>query len=81
MFDAGGSYISLPVWIPFSRTIARALGVVLGRWVGATIGHQPYYREWSTNWELACQRMRLSFFQRKFAVDKNEDLSDKQHLN
>ncbi|KAI1377103.1 hypothetical protein F4677DRAFT_444908 [Hypoxylon crocopeplum] len=28
MFDAGGSYLSLPRWIPFSRTIARALGIL-----------------------------------------------------
>jgi hypothetical protein len=70
MFDAGGSYLSLPTWIPFSRTLARALGIVMGRWVGSLLGYQPYYRRWSTDWGLACERMRSSIFQRRFAVEE-----------
>jgi hypothetical protein len=70
MFDAGGSYLSLPTWIPFSRTLARALGIVMGRWVGSLLGYQPYYRQWSTDWGLACERMRSSIFQRRFAVEE-----------
>lgn len=72
MFDAGGSYLSLPTWIPFSRRIAQGLGVVMGRWIGALLGYQPYYRKWSGNWQLACERMRGSLFQRRFA-DREKD--------
>ncbi|KAI0835839.1 hypothetical protein F5Y06DRAFT_288929 [Hypoxylon sp. FL0890] len=67
MFDAGGSYLSFPRWIPFSRTIARALGIVLGRWLGGILGYQPFYRKWTTDWEFACRKMELSVFQRRFA--------------
>ncbi|KAF2688561.1 hypothetical protein K458DRAFT_440167 [Lentithecium fluviatile CBS 122367] len=73
MFDAGGSYMSLPVWIPFSKTIARAMGVGLGRWVGGFLGYQPYYKKWSTDWGLACRRMKSTFLQRRFAIDDKVD--------
>ncbi|KAI1138342.1 hypothetical protein F5Y05DRAFT_404125 [Hypoxylon sp. FL0543] len=67
MFDAGGSYLSLPRWIPFSRTIAQALGIVVGRWIGGILGYQPFHRKWTTDWEFACRKMEMSFFQRRFA--------------
>ncbi|KAI1817209.1 hypothetical protein GGS20DRAFT_582717 [Poronia punctata] len=72
MFDAGGSYLSLPTWIPFSRTIARALGVVVGRWVGGILGYQPFYEEWTTDWELACEKMNMSVFQTRFTRRERE---------
>jgi hypothetical protein len=43
------------------------MGIVVGRWIGALLDYQPYYRKWSTDWELACNRMNNSLFQRKFA--------------
>lgn len=67
MFDAGGSYLSLPRWIPFSRTIARALGIVVGRWIGGILGYQPFYRKWTTDWQFACRKMEQTIFQRRFA--------------
>ncbi|KAJ3566272.1 hypothetical protein NPX13_g7198 [Xylaria arbuscula] len=67
MFDAGGSYLSLPRWIPFSRTIARSLGIVGGRWVGGILGYQPFFEKWTTDWELACLKMDMSIFHRRFA--------------
>ncbi|KAI2607914.1 hypothetical protein GGR54DRAFT_396669 [Hypoxylon sp. NC1633] len=67
MFDAGGSYLSLPRWIPFSKTLARALGIFVGRWVGGFLGYQPFYRKWTTDWQSACQKMERSVFQRRFA--------------
>jgi hypothetical protein len=73
MFDAGGTYLSLPPWIPFGQTISISLGVVLGRWIGGLLGYQPFYRKWTSDWELACQKMEASVFQRRFAVRDKED--------
>ncbi|KAI1326339.1 hypothetical protein F5Y16DRAFT_400408 [Xylariaceae sp. FL0255] len=67
MFDAGGSYLSPPSWLPFGRYISRFMGVLVGRWIGALMGYQPYQPEWSTDWALACAKMESSTFQRKFA--------------
>ncbi|KAJ2996567.1 hypothetical protein NUW58_g929 [Xylaria curta] len=67
MFDAGGSYLSLPTWIPFSRTVARGLGIVVGRWVGGVLGYQPFFKKWTTDWDLACRKMEMSIFHRHFA--------------
>lgn len=72
-FDAGGSYLSLPSWIPFGQYIAMALGVILGRWVGGMIGIQPYYQKWTTDWNTACERMEKSYFQRRFAKKPKVD--------
>ncbi|GKZ33528.1 hypothetical protein AbraIFM66950_003430 [Aspergillus brasiliensis] len=70
MFDAGGSYLSLPEWVPFGPTLAMGLGILLGRWLGGLLGYQPYYRSWTRDgdWDMACDRMEESFFQRRFAV-------------
>ncbi|TGJ87168.1 hypothetical protein E0Z10_g1587 [Xylaria hypoxylon] len=67
MFDAGGSYLSLPTWIPFSRTIARGLGIVVGRWIGGLLGYQPFLGEWTTDWDLACRKMEMTIFHKRFA--------------
>ncbi|KAJ8105463.1 hypothetical protein ONZ43_g7417 [Nemania bipapillata] len=67
MFDAGGSYLSLPTWVPFSRTVARGLGIVLGRWVGGLLGYQPFFKKWTTDWDLACRKMETSIFHRRFS--------------
>ncbi|KAI9784389.1 MAG: hypothetical protein M1816_000860 [Peltula sp. TS41687] len=67
MFDAGGSYLSFPWWVPFSRSLSRAVGIVVGRWIGGLLGYQPFYRKWTSDWELACNKMETSFFQRRFA--------------
>ena len=66
-FDAGGSYLSLPWWVPFGQTVSRTMALVVGRWVGGFLGYQPFYRKWTTDWDLACQKMESSLFQRRFA--------------
>ncbi|KAK2603995.1 hypothetical protein QQS21_003831 [Conoideocrella luteorostrata] len=74
-FDAGGTYVSLPPWVPFGQSISMAIGVVVGRWLGGILGYQPFYRKWTTDWDLACSKMETSFFQRRFAdrsLKKNE---------
>jgi hypothetical protein len=67
MFDAGGSYLSFPWWVPFGQNISRGLGILLGRWVGAMLGYQPFHRGWTTDWQLACEKMETSVFQKKFS--------------
>ena len=70
MFDAGASYLALPTWIPLGKHLSRVLGIVLGRWIGGLLGYQPFYRKWTTDWELACQKMERSLLQRRFADPK-----------
>ena len=43
------------------------MGVVIGRWLGGLLGYQPFYRKWTTDWDLACSKMETSIFQRRFA--------------
>ncbi|GKT43287.1 putative oxidoreductase YfjR [Colletotrichum spaethianum] len=67
-FDAGGTYVSFPSWVPFGQYVSLGLGVVVGRWIGSgLLGYQPFYRKWTTDWDLACQRMQQTIFQRRFA--------------
>ncbi|KAI4221633.1 MAG: hypothetical protein LQ349_007796 [Xanthoria aureola] len=73
MFDAGGSYLAPPSWIPGGRLISQAVGIAMGRWLGAILGYQPFYREWTTDWSSACDKMDESYFQRKFADRKKMD--------
>ncbi|KAI4218278.1 MAG: hypothetical protein L6R36_009038 [Xanthoria steineri] len=68
MFDAGASYLSLPPWVPFGRTLSRMAGIVLGRWIGGLLGYQPFYKEWTSDWDLACRKMETSWFQRRFSA-------------
>ncbi|KAL1981629.1 hypothetical protein VTN96DRAFT_2401 [Rasamsonia emersonii] len=72
MFDAGGSYLSFPSWVPFGKSLSQALGIVLGRWIGGLLGYQPYYRKWTADWELACQKMETTVFQRRFVGRKGD---------
>ncbi|KAK4148767.1 hypothetical protein C8A00DRAFT_38645 [Chaetomidium leptoderma] len=70
MFDAGDSYLTLPWWVPFRSTVSQAVGVVGGRWIGGLLGYQPFYKEWTTEWDLACEKMETSIFQRRFSDRK-----------
>ncbi|KAK7959064.1 uncharacterized protein PG986_003918, partial [Apiospora aurea] len=80
MFDAGGRIFPLPSWVPFRRTVAVAVGVALGRWLGGLLGYQPYYREWTTDWQLACGKMETSWFYRRFADRRvKKDSCAKKH--
>ncbi|KAF2432529.1 hypothetical protein EJ08DRAFT_686770 [Tothia fuscella] len=54
MFDAAGSYLSLPQWILWGYTLSHVLGILTARWVGGLLGYQPYYRDWSSDWNLVC---------------------------
>ncbi|KAF2728579.1 hypothetical protein EJ04DRAFT_591074 [Polyplosphaeria fusca] len=71
-FDAGGSYMTLPWWTPFRRTLSQAIGIIVGRWVAAFLGYQPYYRKWSTDWALAESKMSSSMFYRGWTKGKTE---------
>ncbi|KAK4235970.1 protein SchB [Achaetomium macrosporum] len=65
-WDAGDSYVTLPWWVPFRSFVSRAMGVVVGRWLGGLLGYQPFYKCWTSDWELACSKMERSVFQRRF---------------
>lgn len=67
MFDAGGTYAAPPAWLPFGHTFSKLAGVVIGRWLGGLLGYQPFYRKYSSDWELACEEMGSSIFQKRFA--------------
>lgn len=67
MWDTGGTYLTLPWWVPFRSTVSLAMGVVVGRWIGGLLGYQPFHRCWTTDWDLACAKMETSVFQRRFA--------------
>lgn len=73
MFDAGGTYLSLPRWIPLNKWIAWALGIAMGRWLGGILGYQPFYRKWTTDWQLACWKMPSSIIQRRFIDTTREN--------
>ncbi|KAK4185134.1 hypothetical protein QBC35DRAFT_504344 [Podospora australis] len=73
-FDAGGTYLTLPWWVPFRQSVSIGLGIILGRWVGSgLLGYQPFYRKWTSDWELACKVMEANLFQRRFSVRDKED--------
>ena len=66
--------MSFPWWVPFGQSISIALGVVVGRWIGSgLLGYQPFYRKWSSDWEMACKMMESNIFQRRFAVRTKDD--------
>jgi hypothetical protein len=70
MFDAGDSYLSPPWWIPFRGFVGLWVGIIVGRWIGSLLGYAPFYPEWTTDWQAACDHMEKSWFHRRF-VDRN----------
>jgi hypothetical protein len=73
MFDAGGSYMSFPSWLPFGRRLAQLTGIVLGRWVGGLLGYQPFHSKWTSDWQTACKKMETLPFLKKFADRSKHD--------
>ncbi|CAD6575409.1 MAG: hypothetical protein ASARMPRED_007219 [Alectoria sarmentosa] len=65
MFDASSTYLSLPGWVPFRSFWGYWLGVIVGRWIGGFLGYAPFYPEWTTDWDAACDKMDR-WSQRKF---------------
>ncbi|KAK8100147.1 uncharacterized protein PG998_008461 [Apiospora kogelbergensis] len=57
MWDAGGSYLAVPWWVPCGKRLSQAAGVVVGRWVGGLLGYRPYQARWTSEWEAARTRM------------------------
>jgi len=68
MFDAGDTYLSPPSWVPFRAFFGFWLGIILGRWIGGLLGYAPFYPEWTTDWQAACDKMEKSWFHRRFAI-------------
>lgn len=67
MFDAGDSYLSPPWWVPARRMVGKALGIVVGRYIGGMLGYKPFYPEWTTDWEAACDKMESCWATRRLA--------------
>ncbi|KAI9839440.1 MAG: hypothetical protein M1819_002065 [Sarea resinae] len=67
MYDAGGSYLPGPSYLPFRRTIGILMGVVIGRWIGGLLGYRPFHKEYTTDWDYAVAKMRSSVCQRHLA--------------
>lgn len=68
MFDAGHSYLSPPSWVPFRSVVGLWLGIILGRWIGGLIGYAPYYPEWTTDWQQACDKMEQTWVHKRYSI-------------
>ncbi|GME33701.1 putative cupin -type protein [Neofusicoccum parvum] len=59
-FDGGDCYLvpelPLPLWA--RKAIGQWGGVVLGRWIGGLLGYKPFFKEYTTDWDLAVAKMR-----------------------
>ncbi|KAH7325628.1 hypothetical protein B0I35DRAFT_448772 [Stachybotrys elegans] len=74
-FDGGDHYLpfppTLPAWVPkaWSVRIRTFFGywatVIVGRYIGGLLGYQPFYREYTTDWEFAVAKMQGTWFYRK----------------
>ena len=62
--DGGDAYTPAPSWMPFRRQIGYWVCVIFGRWIGGLLGYQPFFKEYTTDWEFAVAKMKGSFFQR-----------------
>ncbi|KAJ6779468.1 hypothetical protein PWT90_00774 [Aphanocladium album] len=74
-FDGGDHYLpfpaTLPQWVPMTWSVAirTFLGfwitVIIGRYIGGLMGYQPFYKEYTTDWELAVAKMQGTWFYRR----------------
>ncbi|KAH8698357.1 hypothetical protein BGW36DRAFT_375942 [Talaromyces proteolyticus] len=78
MFDAGGTYLSPPWWVPFRSWVGLFLGIVMGRWIGGLLRYAPFYPEWTTDWQGACDIMERSYFQWRFVKRNAQQLARKK---
>ncbi|RDA95696.1 hypothetical protein CP533_1168 [Ophiocordyceps camponoti-saundersi (nom. inval.)] len=60
MFDAAGSCLTLPRWVPLRSSASHLLGIVVGRWLGRLLGYRPFYEEWTTDRSQAWEKMGLT---------------------
>lgn len=78
MFDAGDTYLSPPWWIPFRAILSFWFTIIVGRWIGGLLGYAPFYPEWTTDWQGACDQMEKSWTQRRFAVRDAQEQARKR---
>ena len=72
--------MTLPWWVPFNQLFAIVVGIVVGRWIGGLLGYQPFYAEWSTDWDVACQTMNKTWTQRRFARPEAQEKAKQRFL-
>lgn len=68
MFDSGHSYLSPPWWVPFRGFVGLWVGIILGRWIGGLMGYAPYYPEWTSDWQGACDHMEQTWVHKRYAI-------------
>ena len=74
-FDAGDHYIPIPAELPsfiplsvsvYIRTfLGYWLTVIIGRYIGSLMGYRPFFREYTTDWELAQAKTGHTWFHRR----------------
>ena len=69
MLDAGGHYTPAPAWMPFRLFFGYWASVIIGRWLGGLLGYKPFFKEYTTDWEFAVQKMKSSFWTRRSVDD------------
>ena len=60
--DAGDHYTPAPKWMPFRRFFGYQSCVIIGRWIGRVFGFQPFFREYTSDWDFAVAKMKGSFW-------------------
>nr|UPH69772.1 putative epoxidase protein [Neofusicoccum parvum] len=65
--DAGDHYTPAPKWVPFRRFFGYWGCVIIGRWLGGMLGYKPFFKEYTTDWDYAVEKMNGSFWQRRLA--------------
>ncbi|GMG44172.1 unnamed protein product [Aspergillus oryzae var. brunneus] len=51
--------------MPFRLFFGYWASVVIGRWLGGLLGYKPFFKEYTTDWEFAVNKMKSSFWTRR----------------
>jgi hypothetical protein len=65
-YDAGDAYLPGPAFLPHALRKLTGYwgGILLGRWLGGLLGYKPFFKEYTTDWDLAVAKMQSSVFTR-----------------
>ncbi|KAI0108851.1 hypothetical protein GGR51DRAFT_570116 [Nemania sp. FL0031] len=73
-YDAGDAYLPGPSWLPRGLQIWTGYwtGVIVGRWIGGMLGYKPFFKEYTTDWDLAVAKMKTSFWGRRLVDETHK---------